>query len=172
MRSNLILNQSSIAERTRCNHGLEHATIHVLAARGVARTMAGYSTPGGFFLVGRLETEGVVSAVNEALQRLLGGQRGLAVHPGCGTNYAVSGVLAGALTLATAGLGGRRRSKLEQLSNAAFAATIGVVIGQSLGRWLQANVTTSSDMTGVRIARVTKLMDSPVTLHFVATDRV
>ena len=40
--------------RTRQHHAIEHATLHVLAARFPHRRMAGYSDPGGFTIFGDL----------------------------------------------------------------------------------------------------------------------
>ena len=48
-------------------------------------------------LLGDVPTEQVESAVREALQRLKAGERGLAVHPNCGTNLATTGLLATSL---------------------------------------------------------------------------
>jgi hypothetical protein len=158
-----------IVHDTRRNHGLEHATIHVLAERHVPRALAGYSTPAGFLIVGDVRADELRAAVDEALRRLRAGQKHLAVHPGCGTNYATSGFVAGALVLASASAGGRRQSRLDQLSNAAFAATIGILIGQILGRWLQANVTTSGEMGGMNVREVRQVLLSPVKAHWVAT---
>ena len=161
--------ESPIVYKTRRNHGLEHATIHVLTEHIGLRSMAGYSTPAGFFILGDLTTESIRSAVDEALQRMQGGQRHLAVHHGCGTNHATSGILAGTLALFTAWFGSKRQSRWEQISNASMAAMIGIVVGQALGKWLQANVTTSGDMRGVSVKRISKIAESPTRVHFVET---
>ena len=156
--------------KVRRNHGLEHATIHVLGERTGFRSVAGYTIPAGFFLIGNFTAGEITLAVEDALRRLRDGERHLAVHSGCGTNYVTSGFLAGTLALASAWFGAdRRRSRVDQISNAAFAATIGIVFGQALGRWLQANVTTSSDMGGMSIQRVARVMDTPARVHFVDT---
>src|SRR5512145_2167377 len=105
-----------LVRRTRRNHGLEHATIHVLSSRFHGLSMAGRSTPNGFYIFGNVSTEEVRSAVDEGLQRMRNGEPHLAVHPGCGTNYLTSGVFAGLATFATVAFS--KRNRWEQLPNA------------------------------------------------------
>ena len=81
--------------RTRRNHAFEHASMQLLARRAPGVRMAGYSTPGGFFIIGQVHISDVQEAVNEALARLQKGESGLAIHPYCGTNFVVSGIAAG-----------------------------------------------------------------------------
>ena len=78
---------------TRRNHALEHATIHMLARKYADKNLAGHSNPTGFFLFGDMSTEDIRTAVNEAMARLRAGESELAIHPGCGTNFATSMVL-------------------------------------------------------------------------------
>jgi len=87
----MLLNLPLILE-TRRNHALEHATLHILA-RTHRTNMAGHSNPTGFFLLGDLQLEEIADAATEAMKRLKAGESGLAVHPGCGTNLAVSALL-------------------------------------------------------------------------------
>jgi hypothetical protein len=98
--------------RVRRNHGLEHATLHVLAQRFPHLAMAGHSNTGGFVLVGDVPTEAVKQAVQEALRRLNGGEPQLAVHPNCGTNFVVSGTMAG-LAGAAVMMGPSKRSRWQ-----------------------------------------------------------
>ena len=51
-----------IISRVRRNHGLEHATLHVLAERHPGLSIAGHSNPGGFWILGDVSTEEVRSA--------------------------------------------------------------------------------------------------------------
>jgi hypothetical protein len=92
--TNLNLLQAPYIHPTRRNHALEHASLHVLSARFPNTPMGGHSNPTGFFIVGKLPTEQVREAVGIALSRLQNGEAALAIHPGCGTNYAVTGGLA------------------------------------------------------------------------------
>ena len=80
---------------TRRNHALEHATLHVLAAKYPAQHMAGHSNPTGFFILGDLSLEDVTNAVTQALTRLRAGESNLAIHAGCGTNIATTLLLSG-----------------------------------------------------------------------------
>ena len=83
----------NIIRRTRQHHAIEHATLHVLAARFPHRRMAGYSDPGGFTIFCDLPLESVRRGVSDALLQLQSGQADLAIHPNCGTNLAVSAQL-------------------------------------------------------------------------------
>ena len=74
----MILDLPFILE-TRRNHALEHATLHMLAHTHTG-TMAGHSNPTGFFLLGNFSTQDVWAAATEALERLRGGESGLAIH--------------------------------------------------------------------------------------------
>src|SRR5512141_1408005 len=81
--------------RLQRNHGLEHATLHVLADGDPHLSLAGHSDLGGFWILGNVETDTLRSAVQEALERMRNGEHNLAVHPNCGTNFVATGALAG-----------------------------------------------------------------------------
>ena len=85
---------AAILQQTRQHHAIEHATIHLLAARFPRRVMAGMSDPWGFTLFGQLSTEAIEEAVEEAIQRLQDGEEELAFHPNCGTNFTTTILLA------------------------------------------------------------------------------
>jgi hypothetical protein len=141
--------------RTRRNHGLEHATLHILAKRYPKTRMGGHSDSNGFWILGDVPVEAVESAANDALARLQRGGHDLAVHPGCGTNYATSGVVAGlAASLVMLGGGQRRRDRLERLPLAITLATVALVAAQPLGLSIQRQVTTSGDPQGLEILEV------------------
>jgi len=75
---------------TRRNHALEHATLHLLAEKFPHVQMGGYSIASGFFIMGDLPQDAVRDAASNALARLRSGEKDLAIHPGCGTNFAIS----------------------------------------------------------------------------------
>ena len=50
----------------RRNHGLEHATVHLLAEADRSRPLAGYSGPRGFYLIGRCTAEEIRAAAAQA----------------------------------------------------------------------------------------------------------
>lgn len=141
--------------RVRRNHGLEHATIHVLSGRFPGLPMAGRSTPYGFYLYGDLSTVDIISAADEALKRMQDGETHLAVHPGCGTNYLTSGAFAGLGAFAALSVDSRRR--WERLPNAVMAATFALILSAPVGPMLQARITTSGDMADLEILSVRKL---------------
>lgn len=90
---------AAILQQTRQHHAIEHATIHLLAARFPRRVFAGMSDPWGFTLFGQLSGEAIEEAVGEALQRLQAGERELAFHPNCGTNLTTTILLVTAAAL-------------------------------------------------------------------------
>ena len=138
--------------RLRRNHGLEHATLHVLAQKHPGMSLAGHSDLSGFWIVGDVPTESMQAAVNEALLRLRSGDRMLAVHPNCGTNLAAAGFLATlAGLLGMAGAGRRFRDKLERLPMAVSLATLAIVFARPLGLLLQAHVTTSGEPLNLNV---------------------
>lgn len=127
----------------RRNHALEHATLHVLGEKNPRRTMAGYSDMRGFWILGQVSADELQEAVDEALKRLRQGEFTLAIQPNCGTNFAVSGLLAGcAAWLAMSGAKGGWREKLDRLPMTIMLTTLALILGAPLGPMLQANVTT------------------------------
>jgi hypothetical protein len=155
--------------RVRRNHGLEHATIHMLSKRGLG-PVVGHSDTGGFWLLGDLKTEDVRAAVEEALSRLRAGERQLAIHPNCGTNLVTSGVLAGlAGAAAMSGAGSRRRDRLERLPFAAFLATLALLLARPLGARLQQRVTTSGMPGDLEILDIRATTRAGQTAHRITT---
>jgi len=159
----------NLIQSVRQNHALEHATIHVLSRRYPYVRLMGRSTPSGFFIYGPLETQQVAGAASEALARLQQGEEHLAVHPRCGTNLAVTGVLAGAAAFAATL--GRPRSKLDRLPLALMAATLGAIVAQPLAQRVQENVTTTPDVEGLSIRDVTRQERGSLVIHKVRVER-
>ncbi|RMF03269.1 MAG: hypothetical protein D6768_06315, partial [Chloroflexi bacterium] len=94
----------TIITKIRRNHGLEHATIHMLSRRHKKLSIVGHSNWSGFTLYGDVDTSEVERAAHEALHRLQQGQSELAVHPRCGTVLATTGLLTGLAAFLTIGL--------------------------------------------------------------------
>ena len=153
---------------TRRNHAVEHATVTVLLERhGFTRSLAGRSNADGFFIYGSVETDELRSAAEEALQRMQGGEASLAVSPFCGTNIAVTGILAGLATTVLVGNSGRE--KWSRLPGVMLGAMLSVIAGQPLGRLVQKYVTTSADVGKCHIDSISKKGWGPMKAHWVAT---
>jgi hypothetical protein len=164
-----------LVSRVRRNHALEHATMNVLSERHETLRLVARSAPGGFYIYGDVPTEDVIAAAREGLQRLRAGQRQMAVHPTCGTNLAVAGVLAGmGAFLALGGLSKDRPRNLFQsltrLPLACAAATMGIFLAQPLGPILQARVTTEADVGDMRIVDVAREQRAGILVHHVHTE--
>jgi Domain of unknown function (DUF6391) len=156
--------------RIRRNHGLEHATIHILSRQHPKTGLAGYSDSGGFWILGEVETEDVGKAVEEALHRLISGERDLAIHPNCGTNFATTGSLAGlAAGAAMLGAGKRWQDKVGRLPLAMTVATLALIIAQPLGFYIQEHITTSAELDGMEIVKITPSMRGRLKAHRIAT---
>jgi len=160
-----------VFSRIRRNHGLEHATLHVLSKSNPGTRMAGHSDMNGFWILGDVSLEDVRSAVQEALLRLRNGEKSLAVHPNCGTNFATAGISAGvAASLAMFGAGSRLRNKLERVPLAITLATLALIIAQPLGMKVQQQVTTSGDPEGLEVVEIRKTTRGRVQAYRVVTE--
>lgn len=164
-----ILNLPLIS-RLRRNHGLEHATLHVLSSRHPGVKMGGYSDFKGFWLVGDLTQVQVLAAAHEALRRMKAGEHQLAVHPNCGTNFATAGSLAGlAGVLGMWRVGSRKRDKLERLPMVATLATLALILSQPLGLSVQKHLTTSGKPGDLEILDVIPVSRGRLPTHRVLT---
>ncbi|HMX20693.1 MAG TPA: DUF6391 domain-containing protein [Anaerolineales bacterium] len=145
----MILDLPFILE-TRRNHALEHATLHMLAHTHTG-TMAGHSNPTGFFLFGNFSTQDVWAAATEALERLRGGESGLAIHAGCGTNMATTALLAGTFAWSVLRLAKSTLMKILLMPLAVFLGVVGFLISRPLGPVLQQRITTEANMGNMQI---------------------
>jgi hypothetical protein len=142
--------------RIRRNHGLEHATLHLLSRRHPERGYSGHSDTGGFWIVGDVSLEEISIVVQEALERMKAGGRNLAIHPNCGTNFVTSGILAGlAGFVAFAGGGNRLSERLQRLPLAATLSILALILARPLGFYLQREVTTSGAPGGLHVVSIT-----------------
>jgi hypothetical protein len=167
--ANMNLLETPFIAAIRQNHALEHATIHVLAQRNPYLHLVGRTTPGGFLIYGEVETELVAEAASEALARLQRGERGLAVHPRCGTNIATAGVLAGISAFAVTSV--RSKSRLARLPQILLATTAAIIVAQPLGLALQEHLTTSPQVEGVWIEKITRQVVGKIIVHRVDLGR-
>jgi len=155
--------------RIRRNHGLEHATIHLLSRKSPRTPMAGHSDAGGFWLIGDLDTELVKQCATEALQRMKNGEHKLAVHPNCGTNFVTAG-MAGGLAGAAVMFGARKwTDKVMRLPLAVSLATLALIFTQPFGFLLQEYITTSGRPGALEIVEVIPTRRGRFTAHRVIT---
>ena len=162
---------TGLISRIRRNHGLEHATLHVLAERHPGQPMAGHSDQRGFWIAGDFPSEEICEAVGDALNRLQSGEVKLAVHPNCGTNFATAGILAGlAAGVAMYGVGKRARDNFNRLPTAVMLATMALVVAQPLGLEIQKRVTTSGAPGGMRVVEVQPRGSGALTVHRIVTE--
>ena len=134
--------QQAPLQRTRQHHAIEHATIHLLAARYPRTALAGLSDPWGFTLYGHVSVEAIEQAVGEAIQRLQAGEREIAIHPNCGTNLTTSILLASAAALI--GSAGRSRTLLDKVTITIGLVTLALLIAEPLGMRLQRFTTSAA----------------------------
>lgn len=162
--------------RVRRNHGLEHATIHILSRKLKHLNMAGRSTVTGFYLYGNVQTSEVEAAVGEALRRMRAGEHGLAIHPNCGTGLVTAGVMTSLATLAgTAGMKRGLGERLSRLPSIVMLSTLSLILSQPLGLALQQHFTTLGEPGDLEVVSVAR-RDMPIplggqrmTVHFVRT---
>jgi hypothetical protein len=158
-----------MVDRTRRNHGLEHATVTLLSRQDPKLRLAGRSTPFGFYIYGPVATEQLRATVDEALRRLKGGEVELAVHPNCGTNLITKGIMAG-LTSYLGFLGANTaRSRFGRLPRVALLSGLAMILAQPLGLMFQKHITTSGEVRDLRVVEVRKLGQQLGVTHFVKT---
>ncbi len=163
-----------LVRRTRRNHGLEHATIHLLSNRIKDLRMAGRSTDAGFVLLGEAPTEQVEAAVRDALRRMRDGEHHLAIHPNCGTNLVTTGTMTSLAAMLSL-MGASRRDLMNRLPTLMILMMGALLFSQPLGLSLQKYVTTDGDPADMEIISIkrsemrTPLSSEPLTVHRVVT---
>jgi Domain of unknown function (DUF6391) len=139
-------------DRVRRNHALEHATITVVTERHPSVFLSGRSNRKGFYIFGDIETVELQSAIGEALRRLRSGEAELAIHPRCGTNLAVAGILSGV----SAALAAQLRPRQNRFSYAVLAAIGALMLAPGIGTEVQRHWTTLADTADLRVGRVVR----------------
>ena len=160
--------------RTRRNHGLEHATVHLLSRRFRGTPLMGRSSDQGFVLFADVPENEVESAVREALNRMRRGEHDLAVHPGCGTSRLTSGIMT-SLAAIVAASGVSRRSAFNRLPYMMVLMMLAVLVAEPLGLGLQKYFTTDGDPGDMEVLSITHrrsrmpLTFQPITLYTIRT---
>lgn len=167
---------NTIISRIRRNHGLEHATIHVLSETYKNFSAQGNSHHRGFHLniYGEITEEEVMDAVETAFKRMKNGEHQLAVHPNCGTVLLTTATMATLAAQAVFSLEQRRqeRTKVDgsvlfnALPSAILAVVMSLIVSRPLGVQLQARYTTEGDLGDMQIHSIRHVSPSPVTRLF------
>ena len=146
-----------IISLVRRNHGLEHATINLLSKKIPGTSFAGYSDHKGFWIVGDVSTDVLLETAQQALKRMKEGERSLAIHANCGTNYVTAGVLAGSLAwLATLGSGNSFKKKFDRWPLLVMLVTGALIVAQPLGPKVQEHVTSSGEPGNLAIKQIVR----------------
>jgi hypothetical protein len=156
--------------RVRRNHGLEHATIHVLSQKINNLRIVGRSDSKGFWLWGDVPTDDVATAVNMALNRMRNGEHNLAIHPNCGTNLVTTAFLGAAATMISlTGSERDRGGKLARLPMIMMGLLVASIFGQPVGRKIQEHITTLGDPGDLQVLNIRPAKRAGVTAHRVET---
>lgn len=134
----------------RRNHGIEHATVHVLTGWDSSIRLVGRADSTGFNIYGDVPSDMLEKACKEALERMKNGEAHLAVHRGCGTQIVVGGLLTGLAAAVAIG----RKPKVSRLPDVLLATTLAAFVSQPVGLQVQEKITTSADVQGAEFARV------------------
>ena len=165
--------------RIRRNHGLEHATIHVLSESHKRFSAQGNSDHRGFHLniYGEVTPDEVRAAAAEAQRRLRAGERQLAVHPNCGTVLVTTATLATLAAQAALTWEQRRMppgddrgrsltAAFNALPGAILAVVAALIVGRPLGLTLQERYTVDGNIADLEIVSVQPVAVSPVARLF------
>jgi hypothetical protein len=150
----------------RRNHAAEHATIAV-ASRRLDRVgqLGGRAVLNGFYVYGPVSTEVLEESAREAVQRLKGGEAGLAVSPFCGTNF----LLAGALTTLSAAAVLGNRDRFQRLPQAMGLGVFTLIGSFRAGAEVQRRWTTKADVGRMAVERVVQKRGGRNAVHRVYT---
>ncbi len=159
-----------VIRRIRRNHGLEHATIHLLSRRIADLRLIGHSDAGGFWLIGDVPTELVEQSTRAALAQLRGGEHRLALHPNCGTNLVTVASLGTLATLlALVGAGREKNGAIQRIPLIVLAIMGSVVFGQPLGMLFQKHFTTLGDPADLELVSIERVERRGVPMHRITT---
>lgn len=169
-----MLNQT--ISRIRRNHGLEHASIHVLAEKYKKFSAQGNSDHRGFSLnvYGDISEGQIEEAVREAYRRMKNGEKELAIHPNCGTALLTTATM---VTLATQAVfsfenfrQGKESNKLSIIMNtwptAVLMGVIAIILSRPLGLYLQEKYTTDGELGDLEIIKIEAVPPSLITRLF------
>lgn len=167
---------STLISRVRRNHGLEHATIHMLTASHSNFSAQGNSDHRGFNLnvYGDVSEEAVRGAVVEAHRRMKAGEHHLAVHPNCGTVLLTTATMATLAAQAAFSVEQRRQRSavttpavlINALPSAILAVVVSLIVSRPLGVQLQALYTVEGDLQELEVVSIRRVRPNGVTRLF------
>jgi Domain of unknown function (DUF6391) len=157
--------QAARTDNVRRNHALEHAAITVISERYPDIQLRGRSNRKGFYIYGQVNTEVLRSAIEEAARRMRGGETELAIHPRCGTNLAVAGILSGL----SAALAAQMRPRQNRFSYAILASLAALWVSPGIGTATQRYVTTLADLGDLRVESIEQRRFLREASHWVRT---
>lgn len=161
-----VAQQMLLGSAVRQNHALEHATIVLLSRKYPDVRLAGISFAAGFFVFGDVPAEAIRPAAEEALNLLRTTSPELAVHERCGTNLAVTGILAGLAAMTVA----KMRRPYGTANNVILATTAALVLSRPLGLEVQRHLTTQTPSPSMKITGVKSSSFLGTMAHFVSTE--
>ena len=145
---------AKVLSHIRKNHAMEHATITLLSETKPHISFSGYSFVKGFWIMGKAELQDVQKAAELAYARLKNGEKKLAIHPGCGTNIAVTGLCTAAAAMLADLAKSDDDTTWERFSSFTTAGMIGALAGRPLGPKVQKYITTDPDVKNLSIVSI------------------
>jgi len=154
----------------RRNHGLEHATMNLLAAEYPHGSFAGHSDSKGFWIVGDVSTDKLLEVVQNALRRMKSGEKSLAIHANCGTNYVTAGLIAGSIAwLATLRNTNKFSKKLDRWPLLVMIITGALIAAQPLGPKVQEHISTSGQPGNLVVKQIVRYERRGPAIHRILT---
>lgn len=140
----------SLNRKLRKNHALEHATISVLEEKyGRKNIFSGYARENGFYIFGSVDPDLLLASAIEGKERLLSGEKDLAIHERCGTSIAVAGFLTFILFIFLLII-----THSINFFLLIFAFIIGQIVGPIFGKFIQKYFTVDTNVEDVKILDV------------------
>jgi hypothetical protein len=162
--------------RIRRNHGLEHATIHVLSGRHNGFSAQGNSDHRGFYLniYGDIAEDDVQRAVHDAHRRMKEGETALAVHPNCGTVLLTTAAMAAVAAQLVFGVEQLRQRRsafnptvlINALPSAIMAVVMTLIVSKPVGLAIQEKYTVDGELGELEVVSVKRIAPSPITRFF------
>ncbi|MFW5998697.1 MAG: DUF6391 domain-containing protein [Bacillota bacterium] len=130
----------------RKNHALEHATVNILEKEFGYKNLAGYATENGFYIIGVNNTLEVTTAAKRGLDLMIKGNSQLAIHNKCGTSLIAANFISAIIFLILLLYLG-----YFSIMSMVIAILLSHLVGPFLGRMVQKNFTTTSEVKEINI---------------------